>query len=76
MVNRHRPARAWYEFRDDLPEGEVLMTVQTPQGTMIAVRPGTMTDELLKAANEMLDHLIGLGIWQPGVDDEPDELEG
>jgi hypothetical protein len=74
MVNRHRPAKAWYEIRDDLPDGEVLMTVLTPQGTVIAVRRGHMSDELLKAANEMLEHLIGLGLWQPG-NDEPDKPE-
>ena len=76
MANRHRPAKAWYEVRDDLPDGEVLMTVVTTRGTMIAVRRGHMTDELLQAANEMLDHLVGLGLWQPGSDDEPDKPEG
>lgn len=69
MVNRHRPARAWWEFRDDLPDGEVLMPVLTPRGTMIAVRPGEMTDELLEAVNAMLAHVVGTGIWQPGDDD-------
>lgn len=72
MVDRHRPARAWYETRDDLPDGEVLMPVLTPQGTMIAVRRGHMSDEAVTAANQMLDHLIGLGLWQPG-DEEPDK---
>lgn len=73
MVHRHGPARAWYELRDDLPDGEVLMTVLTPQGTMIAVRPGHMTDELLEALNDMLSHVVGTGLWQPGSDDEPDK---
>ncbi|MFD6432856.1 hypothetical protein [Streptomyces venezuelae] len=70
MVNRHKPARAWWEFRDDLPDGKVLMVVLTPEGTMIAVRPGEMTDELFKAVNEMLSHVVGTGLWQPGSDDD------
>lgn len=74
MVNgKRQPAKAWYEFRDDLPEGEVLMTVLLPQGTMIAVRPGEMTDEMLAALNRMLEHVVGTGLWQPGDDDKPDE---
>jgi hypothetical protein len=72
MVKRHRPAHAWYEIRDDLPDGEMLMPVLTSQGTMIAVRPGHMSEELLKALNEMLDHVVGTGLWQPGEDDDPE----
>lgn len=66
----HMPAQAWYEFRDDLPDGEVMMTVLTTRGTMIAVRPGHMTDELLQSLNDMLAHVVGTGLWHPGVDDD------
>ncbi|MFJ4712680.1 hypothetical protein [Streptomyces sp. NPDC088785] len=78
MVNGkgHRPARAWYEIRDDLPDGHLLMTVLTPQGTMIAVRRGHISGEMVEELNRMLEHVVGTGLWQPGADDQPDESNG
>lgn len=68
---RHRPARAWYVFSDDLPDGEVLMPILTPHGTAMAVRRGHMTQELMDELNASLRHLIGTGLWQPGEEGKP-----
>jgi hypothetical protein len=59
-------ARAWYVFSDALPDGELVMPIVTPHGTAIAVRPGHMTDELMAELNQSAEHLISIGIWQPG----------
>lgn len=66
MESQERPAKAWYEIRSDLPDGEVLVPVETPAGTVIAVRDGHMSEELCVGLNKMLAHLIDNGIWQPG----------
>lgn len=66
MVSQERPARAWYEIRTDLPDGELLLPVETSTGTVIAVRKGHMSEELCSNLNQMLAHLINNGIWQPG----------
>jgi hypothetical protein len=68
---RHRPARAWYVFSDDLPDGEILMPILTPYGTAMAVRRGHMTEELMTELNASLRHLIGTGLWQPGDEGKP-----
>lgn len=73
---RHRPARAWWVFSDDLPEGEILMPILTPHGTAMAVRRGEMTKELLDELNAVLRHLIGTGLWQPGGEEKPPEQPG
>ncbi|MEU5442736.1 hypothetical protein [Streptomyces griseofuscus] len=44
------------------------MPVLTKRGTVIAVRPGEMTPQLLQGLNEVAKILIGLGMWQPGDD--------
>lgn len=72
---RHRPARAWWVFSDDLPDGEILMPILTPYGTAMAVRRGHMTPELLDELNRTLKHLVGTGLWQPGGEDKPPERE-
>jgi hypothetical protein len=69
---RH-PAKAWWEFSDALPDGEVLLPVQTDQGLIMAVRPGHMSEELLTELNKVLEHLIGTGRWNPGEDGETGE---
>jgi hypothetical protein len=66
MESQERPAKAWYEIRTDLPDDLVVLPVETSAGTVIAVREGHMSEELCSRLNEMLDHLIGDGIWQPG----------
>jgi hypothetical protein len=43
-----------------------MMPIVTPHGTAIAVRPGHMTDELMAELNQSAEHLISIGIWQPG----------
>lgn len=72
---RHRPARAWYLFSDDLPPGEILMPVLTPHGTAMAVKRGHMTQALMDELNASLRHLIGTGLWQPGDEGTPPERE-
>lgn len=72
---RHRQARAWWVFSDDLPDGEILMPIVTPYGTAMAVRRGHMTPELLKELNATLKHMIETGLWQPGGEDKPPEPE-
>jgi hypothetical protein len=67
-----RPARAWFVFSDDLPEREIIVPILTKHGTAMAVRPGEMTPQLLKALNQSVKHLIDTGLWQPG-DDGPQE---
>ena len=71
MESQTRPAAAWYELRDDLPDGEVLVPVLTKRGTVIAVRKGEMTEALCAELNKMLTHLIGNHIWEPGVGADP-----
>lgn len=76
MESPKRPARAWYIFSDDLPDGEVLVPILTKYGTCMAVRPGEMTPQLLQALNESLNHLIDTGLWQPGDDGTEESGEG
>ncbi|MEU0040111.1 hypothetical protein [Streptomyces sp. NPDC006333] len=45
--------------------------METSAGTVIAVREGHMSGELCSRLNEMLDHLIGNGVWQPGRVEKP-----
>lgn len=66
METQLQPAAAWYELRDDLPDGEVLVPVLTNRGTVIAVRKGAMTEECCAELNKMLNHLVGNHIWAPG----------
>jgi len=74
-MERQKPA-AWYELRDDLPDGEVLVPVLTPRGTIMAVARGHMSEELCAELNRALAHLIGNGIWQPGDGAKPDDDPG
>jgi hypothetical protein len=66
MAHQTRAAKAWYELRDDLPDGEVLVPVETAEGTILAVRKGHMSEQLVEAANATYEHLIGAGRWAPG----------
>ncbi|AZM54132.1 hypothetical protein DMA15_17440 [Streptomyces sp. WAC 01529] len=71
-----QPAKAWWEFSDALPDGEVLLPVQTDQGLIMAVRRGHMSEELLVELNKVLEHLIGTGRWNPGEDGGHDDDGG
>ncbi|MEV8031420.1 hypothetical protein [Streptomyces sp. NPDC086182] len=42
------------------------MPIVTPHGTAIAVRSGHMTAELMAELNKSAQHLISVGLWQPG----------
>ncbi|NUS74958.1 MAG: hypothetical protein HOV70_02000 [Streptomyces sp.] len=70
-----RPARAWFFFSDDLPEGELVVPILTKHGTAMGVPPGEMTPRLLQALNQTVKQLIDTGLWQPGDDDEKPEGE-
>ncbi|MFJ1653660.1 hypothetical protein ACIOC2_20180 [Streptomyces sp. NPDC088337] len=69
-----RPAKAWFVFSDDLPDGETVIPIQTPYGTALAVRPTEMTPQLLQDLNKVAKFLIDTGLWQPG-DEGPGKPE-
>lgn len=77
MESPKRPAeRAWFQFSDEIPDDEVVVAVQTPNGIAFPVRPGEMTPNLLKALNESFDHLVSVGLLRVGDDgDEPPRRE-
>lgn len=58
------PAVARYEIRDDLPDGKLLLPIDSPHGTVMAVRKGHMSPELAEAVNRHLACMIRLGIWR------------
>lgn len=58
------PAGARYEIRDDLPDGEILVPIDGPTGTVMAVRRGHMSPELVAAINGTLAWMIQVGLWR------------
>lgn len=58
------PAGARYELRDDLPVGEIVVPIDTPTETVLAVHPRHMTPELVAALNHHLEHMTRHGLWR------------
>lgn len=76
MESPRRP-RVWYFFSEDLPDGEILVPIKCEYGMAFAVRPGTMTPEMLNRLNENVDHLMSVGLARLdiGSTDKPPERE-
>lgn len=68
--------RVWYFFSDDLPDGEILVPIKCPEGLACAIRPGSMTPEMVDQLNKTADWILGLGIAHLDVGDEDDPPEG
>lgn len=68
MASPVMAARFSYVFCEDIPDGEVVVPIVSKAGTVLAVRPGAMTEECLAALNEAARLLIDTGRWQPGED--------
>jgi hypothetical protein len=48
-----------------------MVPIVTPHGTAVAVRPGHMTVELMAELNASAQHMIDVGLWQPGGEQGP-----
>lgn len=70
-----RGPRVWYFFSDDLPDGEILVPITSEHGMCFAVRPGTMSREMLDRLNEAAAHVLGVGLahLDVGHNDKPPE---
>ncbi|MFM9593998.1 hypothetical protein ACKI1O_32000 [Streptomyces scabiei] len=69
MESPKRPAqKVWFQFTDEIPDDEAVVTVQTPDGIALPVRPGEMTPLLLQALNRSFDHLVRVGLLRVGDD--------
>lgn len=68
-----RPARpkVWFVLSDQIPDDELVVPIVTEHGTAMAVRPGEITPQFVKALNRSVDHLISVGLWPPS-DDGPE----
>jgi hypothetical protein len=77
MESPKRPAKQiWLQFTDEIPDDEVVVTVQTPRGIALPVRPGEMTPQMIQALNRSFDHLVSVGLLRVGDDgDEPPRRE-
>jgi hypothetical protein len=53
-----------YEIRDDLPNGEILIPIESKNGTVLAIRQGEMTPRLAAKLNEVVACLIKTGVWR------------
>ncbi|MET9734325.1 hypothetical protein ABZZ79_27905 [Streptomyces sp. NPDC006458] len=74
MESRKRTPRAYFVFRDDIPDGEVVVAVRTKSGDLaFAIRPGEMTDRLLEDLNAAARHIIGVGLVQISENEKPPE---
>lgn len=59
--------RVWCVLTDDLPDGELVMPVVTPNGIALAVRRGEkVEEELVSELNAVLRHLVDTGLCLPG----------
>ncbi|MFI6347290.1 hypothetical protein [Streptomyces sp. NPDC050560] len=55
----------FFALSDDLPEGEILVTVELANGHVLhAIRRGEMTPELCARLNESVTHLVSTR-WRP-----------
>ncbi|MDT0270296.1 hypothetical protein RM844_28895 [Streptomyces sp. DSM 44915] len=56
-------ASARYVVTTELPEGEILVPVDSPHGTVMLVREGHMSPELAAAINSTLGWMTRCGVW-------------
>lgn len=64
-----RPAKKlWFLTSDQIPDGELVVPVETQYGTALAMRPKEVTPELIRALNESVAHLVSIGLLQVGDD--------
>jgi hypothetical protein len=68
MESPKRPAKAWFQFSEEIPDDELVVAVRTPHGIALPVRPGEMTPQLLQALNKSFDHLVSVGLMRVGDD--------
>lgn len=71
-----RKPTVWFVLSDEIPDDELVVPIVTEHGTAMAVRPGEMTPQLVKALNQSVAHLLSVGLWPPGDDgSEPPRKE-
>jgi hypothetical protein len=58
------PVGARYVLREDLPDGKIVVPIDTPTETLMAVHPRHMSAELVAEINHHLAYLTRLGIWR------------
>ncbi|GAA2351617.1 hypothetical protein [Streptomyces carpaticus] len=57
---------AQYVLTDQLPEGELVLPVDSEQGTVMLVREGHMSPELVEVVNRHLASMTRTGLWKRG----------
>lgn len=57
---------------DLVPEGRTLVQIDLPGETIIAVKPGHMSSQLMAEWNRALRHATETGRW-PQIENDPDE---
>lgn len=58
------PVGARFAIRDDIPGDQLIMPVNTPTETVMAVRTGHISPELVDALNVHLEYMTKLGLWR------------
>ena len=57
------PPGARYVVTDDIPDGKILVPLDSDLGTVMLVRKGHMSEELAAEINAHLGWMTGLGFW-------------
>lgn len=66
-------SRVWFFASDDLPDGEVITPIRTPEGLALGVRSGAKVDEVLDDLNRVLDWAVQTGMLHVRHVDKPPE---
>lgn len=61
----------WFFASDDLPEGEVITPIRTPEGLALGVHSGAKMDEVLNDLNRVLDWAVQTGVLQVSQIQQP-----
>ncbi|MFD4786559.1 hypothetical protein ACFWN1_05655 [Streptomyces sp. NPDC058459] len=65
--------RVWFFASDDLPEGEGITPISTPEGLALGVRPEAKVDEILSDLNRVLNWAVQTGVLHVGQIHKPPE---
>lgn len=72
MASPKKAPQARYVFTDDLPDGEVIVPIQTKSGDLIfPIRRGEMTERMLAGLNETARHVLGVGLVRISENENP-----
>jgi hypothetical protein len=72
-MRNDQTASARYVLTDDLPNGEILVPIDSPEGTVMAVRTGYMHPDLVAAVNRSLEQMTRCGLWTHSHDAGEDD---